>query len=242
MLKKVGLVVVGLLAVLALVLVGWYQVDGQPLPEAFAYLNGEGYVGRENLDGSLVFTPSSPNGHGLLIMHGALIKPLSYANTAAFFAARGFTVFVPSGKLRLSILAVDGVAARLDGFGMRDWYFIGHSMGGFSSLEVLARHPSGVKAIALWAAAMPKNFSGVSVPMLVLHGDHDGLLPPERFGDARANLPTTATYINVAGGNHQNFAMYSHQFFDAAPLIGWQQQIDFANRETAAFFAAHQGL
>ena len=240
MLKTISLVVIGLLVVLMLVLVGWYQVDGQPLPEARAYLTGEGYAARENPDGSLVFTPANPSGHGLLIMHGALIKPLAYANTAAFFAARGFTVFVPSGNLRLSILAVDSVAVRLADFGVRDWYFIGHSMGGLSSLEVLSRHPSGVRAIALWAAAMPKDFSAVTVPMLVLHGDHDGLLPPERFADAQANLPATATYVNVAGGNHRNFALYSHQFFDAAALIGWQQQIAFANRETAAFFAAHE--
>ena len=133
-----------------------------------------------------------------------------------------------------------GVAVRLADFGVRDWYFIGHSMGGLSSLEVLSRHPSGVRAIALWAAAMPKDFSAVTVPLLVLHGDHDGLLPPERFADARANLPATATYVNVAGGNHRNFALYSHQFFDAAALIGWQQQIAFENRETAAFFAAHE--
>ena len=74
MLKKIGLVVIGLLVVLALVLVGWYQVDGQPLPAARAYLTGEGYAARENPDGSLVFTPANPSGQGLLIMHGALIK------------------------------------------------------------------------------------------------------------------------------------------------------------------------
>jgi hypothetical protein len=37
-------------------------------------------------DGAMVFTPALANGHGLLIMHGALIKPLSYTKTAAFFA------------------------------------------------------------------------------------------------------------------------------------------------------------
>jgi hypothetical protein len=41
----------------------------------------------------------------LLVMHGALIKPLAYAKTAVYFAARGYLVYVPSGPARLSINA-----------------------------------------------------------------------------------------------------------------------------------------
>lgn len=237
-LKKIalGLLALGIAVVLLLVL--WYRVDGQPRPETDGYRISSHYHFTEEADGSLVFAPNTPNGHGLLIMHGALIKPMSYARTAAFFARQGYTVYVPRGVFRLSIAAVDSAAARLDSFGVRDWFLIGHSMGGFSGLTLIERHHPDVRAAALWAAAMPGDFTDVRVPLLFLWGDHDGLLPPDRFADARRNLPATTRYETFAGGNHQDFAMYTHQFFDHPGTLGWQAQIDRADEETAAFFAA----
>jgi pimeloyl-ACP methyl ester carboxylesterase len=186
-----------------------------------------------------VFRPDVSNGHGLLIMHGALIKPKSYAKSAAFFARRGYTVLLPNGMARMSIIAVDDAAARMKDFKVRDWFVIGHSMGGFSSLTLIARHQPNVTAVALWAASQPSDFSNLSMPILFLWGDTDGLIPPERFAAGKMNLPATVEYLTVQGGNHQDFAMYSHQFFDREGLLGWAAQIDLANETTAGFFARH---
>lgn len=221
----------------AIILTGWYQIDGQPLAETEQYLDGAGYSVTVSADGSLVFSPDDTNGHGLLIMHGALIKPQSYAKTAAFFASRGYTVFLPYGFARLSITAVDSAAKRAAEFGLDGWFVIGHSMGGFSSMTLIAKQRLPIKAAALWASAMPSDFSGSNLPILFLWGDHDGLLPTERFAQTRQNLPAATKFVTVAGGNHQNFAMYSHQFFDAQASIGWAEQIEIANQETADFFA-----
>jgi pimeloyl-ACP methyl ester carboxylesterase len=239
MLKRIAVLLTTLVVVLALVMLAWYRIDGQPLPEARRFLAGGDYSATAAGDGSLLFTPAHANGHGLLVMHGALIKPMSYANTAAYFARQGYTVFLPSGALRLSIIAVDGAAARMAAMPVHDWYVIGHSMGGFSSLELISRHAVNVRAAALWAAAMPKDFSSMKLPLLFLWGDHDQLLPAERFADARSKLPASARYVTLPGGNHRDFAMYSHQFFDGEGTLGWPAQIDQANRLTAAFFAEH---
>jgi pimeloyl-ACP methyl ester carboxylesterase len=95
-----------------------------------------------------------------------------------------------------------------------------------------------VKAVALWACAMPADYSAVKVPMLFLWGDHDGLLPEQRFAEVRARLPASVRYVPVPGANHRGFAMYSHQFFDGEATLGQDQQIDFANARTAEFFSA----
>jgi pimeloyl-ACP methyl ester carboxylesterase len=76
--------------------------------------------------------------------------------------------------------------------------------------------------------------------MLFLWGDRDGLLPPERLADARSKLPAVTRYLTIPGGNHQDFAMYTHQFFDNAGSLGWEQQIGRANEATAAFFASQE--
>ena len=239
MVKRIALVVVALLTVGAILLALWYRIDGQPLPETAQYLAGEGFAAVKENDGSFVFTPKAANGHGLVIMHGALIKPQSYAQTAAYFAQLGYTVFVPSGPGRLSVNAVDSAAARLDSFGVQDWFFIGHSMGGYSSLELISRHQPNVRAVALWAAGVPADFSGLNLPMLYIWGDNDGLQPLERFAEGQANLPESVHYVTLPGANHKNFAMYSHQYFDNDAILDPQLQIDFANDTTAVFFAQH---
>ncbi|MBK7864526.1 MAG: hypothetical protein IPJ65_39185 [Archangiaceae bacterium] len=237
MLRKASWALLSLVAVTLLALVGWYQIDGQPRPEAARFTARAGIAFHEADDGSLSFTPSTPNGHGLLIMPGALIKPLSYARTAAFFADRGYTVFLPAAPMRLSILGVDGAAARLAGFAVKDWFVIGHSMGGLAGLELVRRHAPVVRAVALWAAAMPRDFSDLEVPVLFLWGDRDGLLPREKLDEARSKLPSTTRYTTFPGGNHRDFALYTHQFFDAAGTLGWEQQTARANEETEAFFS-----
>lgn len=237
LIKKVSLALIGILLIAALVLIGWYQIDGQPLAETEQFLNRKDFSVTVSGDGSLIFKPFAANGYGLLIMHGALIKPQSYAKTAAFFAERGYTVFLPYGFARLSITAVDAAAKRVREFGLDGWFLIGHSMGGFSSMTLITRHTLPVKAVSLWASAMPVDFSDSRFPILFLWGDHDGLLPAERFEQTRQNLPASTQFITVKGGNHQNFAMYSHQFFDAKASIDWAEQISFANQKTAEFFS-----
>ena len=237
MIRKIGIGVLSLLVLAALILLAWYQIDGQPLPETDQFMTGDGYTVTESENGGFVFSPDASNGHGLLIMHGALIKPKSYVKTAAFFAQRGYTVLVPSGAARLSIMAVDGAAERMKEFEVQDWFFIGHSMGGFSTLTLISRHRPNVRAVALWASSQPSDFSDLDFPILFLWGDNDGLLPAERLAEGKPNLPATVEYVTLPGGNHQDFAMYSHQFFDNEGRVGWQVQIDLANETTAKFFA-----
>ena len=62
MLKKTLSILVAIAAVGAVVLAGWYQVDGQPLPEAGQYLQAGGFSARVEDDGGLLFTPASSNG------------------------------------------------------------------------------------------------------------------------------------------------------------------------------------
>jgi pimeloyl-ACP methyl ester carboxylesterase len=216
----------------------YYRIDGVPLPETRDYAGRSGFRVEEARDGSLSFLPDTPNGRGLLIMHGAVIKPMSYAKTAAFFARQGYTVYLPFGPGRMSIVAIDTAAARIPEFGLDDWYLIGHSMGGMASLSVARLLPDSFRAGALWATAMPEDFSDLSMPLLYLWGDKDGLLGPERFENARGRLPETTEYVTMNGANHRDFAMYSHQFFDDTGELGWETQIDRANELTAGFFAA----
>lgn len=241
MLRKTGIVA---LVLVALVIGGQavlYIVDGHPLPETEDFLTGELYGVTRDDDGSFVFWPTVPNGRGVVIMHGALIKPQSYANTAAFFARRGYVVYLPyGGWLRLPINAVDDAAARLAEFDADRWYFIGHSMGGLAALDLLRTTDANVRAAALWGAGMPFDYTDVAIPLLFLWGDADGILTADRMETVRGKLPRETRFVTVNGGNHRNFAMYSHQFFDNEGALDWHEQITLANEQTIAFFELNE--
>ena len=153
--QKLTLIFLGLLLFGTVLLLAWYRIDGIPVDDTRKFLIGNGYTYTQDADGDLLFTPDTGNGDGIVIMHGALIMPQSYAKSAAFFARLGYTVYLPNGRGRLSITAVDKVAERLQDFDIKDWYFIGHSMGGMASLETISRHGIQAKAVALWATRSP---------------------------------------------------------------------------------------
>jgi pimeloyl-ACP methyl ester carboxylesterase len=237
MLRKLTVLFFGLLVVVALLLSGWYQIDGIPTEGSGAFLISDQFSFAEEDDGSLLLTPADSNDHGIVIMHGALIMPQSYAKSAAFFAEQGYTVYLPYGPARLSIAAIDTTAERISQMEIEEWFFIGHSMGGMSSMELITRHDIDAQGVALWATAMPSDYSDVDLPIMLIWGDHDGLLPVERLEQSQANLPRSVEYITLEGANHKNFALYTHQFFDNEATIDWMEQIDFANTTTAGFFA-----
>ena len=219
-------------------LAAFYLVDGHPLPASAGFLQGTGYSAERRGDGGWLFRPDQPNGRGLLIMHGALIRPQSYANTAAFFAARGYTVLLPYGGVtRLPIRAVAAAAQAMRELNPEQWFTIGHSMGGMASLSLIEANPElPIRAAALWASGIPADYSQITVPILFLWGNRDDILPASRLAGARAKLPEDVRYVTVDGANHKDFAMYGHQFFDGEGQLGWETQIDTANRETLAFF------
>jgi alpha-beta hydrolase superfamily lysophospholipase len=236
MLRRILKILAVLVISVAMIQVIWYQIDGLPTPAADEYLSGEQFTVTTEPDGSYWFEPNSPNGAGIVIMHGALILPKSYARSAAFFASRGYAVYLPRGALRMSIAATGKVAERIKGSALRTWFFIGHSMGGLASMQTITSHDLNVSGVALWASGMSADFSAQTVPMLFIWGDTDGLMPAERFAQARANLPADVRYVTLEGANHKNFAMYSHQTFDNEATLDWAEQIDFANTTTLEFF------
>lgn len=236
---------IGLAVIAGLVLFAWYQIDGQPLPEAKNFLSGKAYTSKTLENGDMIFEARQPNDKGIVIFHGALIKPLSYAKAAAYFASRGYLVWIPQGDFRLSVTAVDRIAKQLanpqQNTNINEWFFIGHSMGGLTGLRTYSVLKANdnigkIKAMAIWAGSMPDDFSSETLPLLFVSGDHDAMLPAKKLATVKNHLPAITRYAEINGANHKNFALYSHQFFDGDATIDIQQQTDLANEMTAGFF------
>ena len=72
MFKRLAQLLLGLLLLIAVVMFAWYQIDGIPLATTENFMSGPEFTSIEEQDGSLVFTPVTSNGYGIVIMHGAL--------------------------------------------------------------------------------------------------------------------------------------------------------------------------
>lgn len=133
-----------------------------------------------------------------------------------------------ANRPRHASLAIDAVIA--DPFFAREAdgarvCVVGHSMGGFTALAMAggrpwsrSRQPIPVSADPRLRAAVllapatdwflaPESLAKVSVPLLVLAGEHDPVTPPQPIRDALAGLPasTPVTIAIVPGAGHFSF-------------------------------------
>ncbi|ARN74400.1 alpha/beta hydrolase [Oceanicoccus sagamiensis] len=233
--KRLLKLLLGIVLIAIAVQLAWYQIDGQPTAEADQYLQGDLFSSAQQDNGDWLFTPHQPNGYGLLILHGALIKPKSYSYTAAYFASRGYKVWIPSGVIRLSALSSERIAQQLPQMGNEQWFLLGHSMGGLTALTVANQLSQAPLGVTVWAGGIPQDFSHIPLPILFISGTNDPMLSPEKFKTAKQHLPLSTVYFEINGANHKNFALYSHQFFDGIASIEHLEQINLAHQRTEQF-------
>jgi pimeloyl-ACP methyl ester carboxylesterase len=107
------------------------------------------------------FDPALP---AIVFLHGAGFDRSVWALLARAFTSHGFGVLAPdlpghgrsAGPALSSIRPLaDWTAALIDAAGVHAARLIGHSMGSLVALEVAARHPEKVTALALIATAAP---------------------------------------------------------------------------------------
>jgi pimeloyl-ACP methyl ester carboxylesterase len=111
------------------------------------------------------FDPSLP---AIVFLHGAGMDHSVWALLARAFSHHGFGVLAPdfpghgrsAGPALNSIAALaDWTAALIDAAGIKTARVIGHSMGSLVALEMAARHPAKLSALALIATAAPMRVS-----------------------------------------------------------------------------------
>jgi predicted dienelactone hydrolase len=82
---------------------------------------------------------------------------------------------------------------------------MGHSMGGGGALEAAKSRPSLQAAVPLTPWDLNRNFSGVSVPTLIVGGQRDTIAPPAQHSIPFFNSMPAANdkgYLELAGASH----------------------------------------
>lgn len=170
---------------------------------------------------------------GLLFFAGSLVDPRAYAPIARQVARQGFPVLVVELPRRGAFGGADGAdvlqraQAAMDQLpGVRHWLAAGHSRGGEVAARFAASHRAALIGLVLIGTSHPRDFSlrDDSLPVLKIIGTRDGLASPERNWRTRHNLPPTARWLILQGGNHSQFGDYGFQPGDRFAELPRQRQ------------------
>lgn len=223
-LKWTLVTLVGLLVIALSGFLLWAQYTPPVGPLATSALESTDTVKVEQHDG-VTFTPTDPNGVGLVIYQGAKVLPPSYAYVAKQIASQGYTVFIPQLPLNLAVFGIDTATKIIEANPtLKCWAVGGHSLGGAMASEYAKDNT--VAGLVLWAAypADSNDLSKSSMKVVSISGTRDGLATPEKIEAAKKNLPADTTYIAIQGGNHAQFGDYGPQAGDNAAEISLEDQ------------------
>jgi dienelactone hydrolase len=155
--------------------------------------------------GAVVVTPGFTERQSVIAWYGPRI------------ASQGFVVFTidtkstmdqPASRATQMIAALDyltgssTVKARVDASRTA---FMGHSMGGGGSLDAALKRPGTKAIVPLTPWETNKNFSGVSVPTLIVGAENDSIAPAGSHARPfYSSLPATTkkAYLELNGASH----------------------------------------
>ena len=200
----------------------------KPMPEAIAALESDAAVTVTRANW-LEFTPTEGTPTtGFIFYPGGHVDPRAYAPPARALAEQGYLVAITPMPLTLAILDPDRANAVINNHPeIEHWYIGGHSLGGATAAIYADRHPDAVDGVIFWAAYPPDNNSLAGQPDLQvtsISGTLDGLATPADIEASKALVPSTATFVPIAGGNHAQFGWYGPQQGDNEATITREEQ------------------
>ncbi|AGW40739.1 hypothetical protein O159_05440 [Leifsonia xyli subsp. cynodontis DSM 46306] len=238
-LKRLTHVLVALVAVFALIVVGFLAWASTPMMgtrSAALEVWRDPAVSVRDAGGSVVLSPASaPSGTGLVFIPGARVDPYAYLfKLSGVVAETGVTVVVAKPTLNLAFFDQRPLSAFTEAApGMSHWNVGGHSLGGVRACQ-LAETP-GVEGLVLFGSYCANDVSATSLRVLSLGGSNDCLSTPGKIAAAAHLLPPDATFVEIPGMDHA-------QFGDCAATIGDAEARGALTAALATILSPHRDL
>ena len=155
-----------------------------------------------------------PRAVGLVFYPGAKVDPRAYARILRPIAEAGYPVVIiklPYGIAFFAANAAADVVGRDDA--IDKWVIAGHSLGGTVAARFASRSDGDeIAGLLLWASFPAGNISSsTDLDVLSISGGNDGLATPAKIEASRADLPSTTTFVEIAGALHAYFGDYGSQ-------------------------------
>ena len=237
------LAALGVVVVLALVAFGvWANMVMQGERTASIAVWTDPAVSVTSTDHSVVLAPTGEASaqqdqrRGLVFVPGAKVDPYAYMyKLSGLVDEYGVTVVITKPTLNLALLDTRPLATfEADAPDVDSWFVGGHSLGGVRAC-MLADSPS-VDGLILFGSYCATDLSDAAIEVVSIAGSDDGLSTPTKITDAAAELPTSATFVEIAGANHASFGDYGIQPGDGTATISSEDARDQITAALAGTF------
>lgn len=189
---------------------------GENLPEAHAAMNDSSTVNVDNKWDYIRFRPQggvAKKNSCLIFYPGALVDPKGYAPYGQALAAQGYLTYILKVPIGMSLLE-PGAANDVkwfDYYALRycDHYVIsGHSLGGVTAVDYVNYNPNDDLILL---ASYPQEFTSIEdqdTRVTSIYGTNDCQISQEDIEGSRLRLPAHTKFVEIVGGNHQQFGWY----------------------------------
>jgi dienelactone hydrolase len=244
MIKRILRWTVIVLAFAAVGFVLWALQAQGPSPVAVAATESGNGVTVELNNGWMVWKPekTQPTA-GLIFYPGGKVEFRSYAPLLRDIAASGYLAAVAPMPLNLAIFGIEKAGEVIPAYPqIKSWAVGGHSLGGSMAAQYAYNHPDLIKGLVLWGSYSPANLSGRgNLSVLSVSGSLDGLSTPDSINEHKKDLPASARFVVIEGGNHAQFGSYGEQPGDNKAIIAASDQWKLTVEATAALLKSIEG-
>lgn len=183
-------------------------------PEALAALASDQVVkvARASEQDWYIFTPTKQTPTtGFILYPGGFVDPVAYAPIARELAAQGYLIVLNPMPLNLAVFGIESANDIIAAFPkITAWGIGGHSLGGAMAAEYVKGNADVIDGLALWAAYPAENsdLSDLSLEVVSIYGDADGVASVADVEGGAQRLPASAVFVPIPGGNHTQFGRY----------------------------------
>lgn len=217
------------LLIILMGLIYWYLRPYQPSLAALSAMQSNDEIMVSDEEQVIRFEPKIPVQPSIIYYPGGLVKPESYATYAQAFAQAGHRVYIVKMPLNLAIFGGDRSQPIIAAKHPDETFLLGgHSLGGVMAARYAAAHASELEGVFFLASYPDPKGSLVSsnLPVFSVVGSNDGAVNMAALTKAKNDLPNTAEYHTIRGGNHSQFGSYGFQKGDHPAEISADQQLD----------------
>ena len=226
-LKRILLIVLVILLVMAAGFAAWAYTPLGPLPQATDALRSDAQV-EVVTSPWLTFTPAGAQPTtGFIIYPGGRVDARSYAPMARAIAERGYLVVIVPMPFNLAVFRPSAASAFITAHPeIKHWAIGGHSLGGAMAANFAYTHENAVQGLVLWAAYPASNNSLADRQLAVvsIYGAADGLATGAKIAASRPLLPADTQFVQIEGGNHAQMGWYGPQGGDGVASISREAQ------------------
>jgi hypothetical protein len=168
----------------------------------------------------------------VIFFQGGLVDPKAYAPLCRKIADSGYTCHLIKMFLRLPQRDYKKISKMFD---LKSGPYVigGHSQGGKMAAQFVYENPEIMKGLFLIGTSHPRdiNLSNLSIPIIKLYAENDGLASVEEVLENKGKLPKHANLILIKGANHSQFGYLGKLLMDNSANISLedQQQQTFDN-------------